>query len=169
MKILFLDFDGVLNSWQSVYWEKRHEISSKTILCPIAMSNLDELMKVTPNLRIVVSSTWRKYIPIDDLKKILSEQGFKSAERIIDYTIYKQSGLKFSQTGERWGEIKEWLDEHPEVTQWAIVDDNKVTSDPNPTVEARLVRTDPRVGLDWYKTDALRAILGGHALKEVSI
>lgn len=68
MKLIFLDIDGVLNSEQSqcMYYHHKAWIESKLgkgsktrELCPISISNLDYLMRETPDARVVISSSWR--------------------------------------------------------------------------------------------------------------
>jgi HAD domain in Swiss Army Knife RNA repair proteins len=67
-------------------------------------------------------------------------------------------------TRERWREIQAWLDEHPEVTEFAIVDD---LWDMGP-LGARFVRTSPLHGLDAAAAEQLAALFelrdGGEAL-----
>ena len=133
MKVLFLDFDGVLNSRQSqTFWEKRRdqqfwenqmysswEGSLKEYLanefCPIALSNIEELVDRVPDLRVVISSTWRLGETVETLKKILSPANHL-ATAVIDVTP--------SLRGSRGTEIQAWLDAHPEVTHYVIVDDD---------------------------------------------
>jgi hypothetical protein len=134
MKVLFLDFDGVLNSHQSaVFWHsKRDQTKWETEMysdwggslkeyiahefCPIALSNMDFLCSRNPDLKVVVSSTWRIGETVDSLKKILYPAKHV-ANAIIDVTPH------FSR--HRGEEIQRWLDEHPEVTNYVIVDDDR--------------------------------------------
>ena len=133
MRVLFLDFDGVLNSMQSAtFWHNKRDQSKwenemyssweGTLFeylahefCPIAMSNMEELMRRCPDVKIVVSSTWRLRNDVDALKKILAPSKLIS-DAIIDRTD--------SLDGPRGNEIKAWLDKHPEVSQYVIVDDD---------------------------------------------
>lgn len=138
MKVLFLDFDGVLNSHQSsTFWHNKRDQSKwenemyadwKGTLkeyiaqefCPIALSNIETLMRRIPGLKIVVSSTWRFGETVDSLKKILYPAKLV-ADAIIDVTpaIYKDG-----DEVPRGLEIQAWLDKHPEVTNFVIVDDD---------------------------------------------
>lgn len=134
MKVIFLDFDGVLNSRQSFAfwhrkrdqekWEKQmyeswtgtlHEYLAQEF-CPIATSNMELLIERVPEVKIVVSSTWRILNDVPALKKIL-EPFPTVARRIIDVTPRAASRVR----GE---EIKTWLDNHPEVTGYVIIDDD---------------------------------------------
>jgi hypothetical protein len=134
MKVMFLDFDGVLNSQQScVFWHNSRDqakwenemYSSWTgslkeyiahEFCPIAMSNVNFLCQRNPDLKVVVSSTWRIGEDVESLKKILYPAK-DICKAIIDVTPH------FSRV--RGEEIQKWLDEHPEVTNYVIVDDDR--------------------------------------------
>lgn len=134
MKVLFLDFDGVLNSHQSAtFWHNKRDQSKwenemyrdwpgtlkeyiAQEFCPIAMSNVEELIRRVPDLKIVVSSTWRLGETVETLKKILHPS------KIIGDAII---GVTPRFGGEpRGAEIQDWLTRHPEVTKFVIVDDN---------------------------------------------
>lgn len=77
MNLIFLDFDGVMNSQQSVeHWRWRYEKGDRTRnhpesldeefdrkgmwIDPMALSNLSYILEEHPNTKIVISSTWRK-------------------------------------------------------------------------------------------------------------
>lgn len=148
MRVLFLDFDGVLNSHQSAhFWHNKRDQSKwenemytawqgfpKEYLaqefCPIAMSNVEELVRRVPDLKIVVSSSWRLGETVESLKKILYPSKL-IADAIIDVTP------RFG--GEARGhEIHDWLTKHVEVTKFVIVDDDEDMVH----LSNRLVRTD---------------------------
>ena len=135
MRVIFLDFDGVLNSHQSItFWHnKRDQDKWENELyeewqgslfeylahefCPIALSNMEELMRRCPDAKIVVSSTWRIGNDIDALKKILAP-----AKLVANAIIDKTPSFRDKPRGE---EIKAWLDKHPEVKQYVIIDDDR--------------------------------------------
>lgn len=135
MKVLFLDFDGVLNSHQSVNfwhnkrdqekWEKEMYSSWQGTLreylahefCPIAMSNMEELCRRVPDLKIVISSTWRMGETIEGLQNILAPIPLV-ASKIIGMTPIHRDNF-------RGKEIETWLSKHPEVTHYVIVDDDR--------------------------------------------
>jgi len=135
MRVIFLDFDGVINSEQSsTFWHNKrdqekweNEMYSSwegTLFeylahefCPIALSNVEELVRRVPDVKIVVSSTWRLGHTVDDLKKILKHAKLV-ADAIIDVT-------PAFRDGPRGNEIKDWLDRHPEVTNYVIIDDDR--------------------------------------------
>lgn len=120
--ILFLDIDGVLNSWASAVQgrrsynriEKRLKNTRKrdrklddrdhAILHTGTreVSNLNYLLQEIPNLYIVVSSTWRKGRTVAELRQTLVWAGLKYPERVIDKTpvIYLASGEPQPRKGE---------------------------------------------------------------------
>ena len=59
--------------------------------------------------------------------------------------------------GNRWDEIKHWLDGHPEVTHWAVLEDALVEDIP----PENLVRTTLKLGLTREGVERAVAILTG--------
>lgn len=134
MKVAFLDFDGVLNSAQSAtFWHNKRDQSKwenelykdwpgtlKEYLsqefCPIALSNVEELVRRVPDLKIVVSSTWRLGETVESLQLIL-----KPAKLVSDAVIDVTPRIALTPRG---NEIQAWLDGHPEVTEFVIIDDD---------------------------------------------
>lgn len=140
MKILFLDCDGVLNSAQSAHFFHRERLKAKVghpgfldalgrralredEFCPIACSNLLLILEEVPDVKIVVSSTWRLGRTVEELRDVLAKAGV-DRERIIDKTpvIWNEK---------RGTEIQTWLDTfdpavflQPKVTDFVIVDDD---------------------------------------------
>lgn len=139
MKVMFLDFDGVLNSHQSaIFWHNKIDQSKwesemykswpgtlreyiAMEFCPIALSNIEELVRRVPDLKIVVSSTWRYGETPDTLRQILSPSKLVG-DAIIDIT--PDFGWRDGKHVERGKEIQDWLKRHPEVTHYVIVDDD---------------------------------------------
>lgn len=152
MKVIFLDFDGVLNSHQSAtFWHnKRDQDKWENELyaewqgtlyeylalefCPIALSNVEELVRKT-GAKIIVSSTWRLHNNVDDLKNILAP-----AKIVADAVFDRTPRLPGKPRGE---EIKAWLDQHPEVDQYVIIDDDR---DMLPEQQDNFVNTSPLHG-----------------------
>lgn len=134
MKVIFLDFDGVINSHQSAtFWHNKRDQSkwenemysswTGTLFeylahefCPIALSNVEELIRRVPDVKIVVSSTWRLGENVESLKKILSGAPLVAGAVISTTPAFRD--------GPRGNEIKYWLDKHPEVTGYVIIDDD---------------------------------------------
>jgi hypothetical protein len=130
MKVIFLDFDGVLNSSASFIMESRkkkklmetdpeagREFRVNNTLCHVCTSNFQYILdKCEDDVKIVISSTWRNLYDLEWLKSHLASYGIDSS-RVIDKT-------PSSFNRERGFEINEWLEDHPEVTEFVILDDN---------------------------------------------
>src|SRR5574337_1246935 len=96
MKVIFLDFDGVLNSAASFLMEdrkrrgkgRRHRESFEPVnqtLCHVCTSNFKYVLDKVPDVKIVISSTWRECYDMDWLKAKLESYGI-DPKRVIDKT-----------------------------------------------------------------------------------
>ncbi len=168
MKVIFLDFDGVLNSIQSsVFWHNKRDQGKwenemylqwpgtlKEYISmefdPIALSNVEELVRQVPDIKIVVSSTWRHGETVESLKKILSPAKLVS-DAIIDVTP------SFRRPSVRGDEIQDWLNRHPEVDNYVIIDDD---SDMLETQKDHFVKTSPLHGFQWGDMQWALRVLG---------
>lgn len=112
MKVLFLDIDGVCNSRDFVR-RTGSNLWNKTD--PDAVKLVRWIIKET-GCKVVLSSTWRLY---PDSRKAVRQQ----VCHYIDMTKDMQAGAKRGFV-ERGVEVQEWLDRHPAVTQYAILDDD---------------------------------------------
>jgi hypothetical protein len=162
MKVLFLDFDGVLNSAASFGYERRFRDRHPELvlgpvnetLCNVCTANFQVILDHFPQLKVVISSTWRELFDLDWLRHKLASYGIDSS-RVIDRTP-----SSFSRY--RGAEINAWLKEHPEVTRYVVIDDNEI-GDGIP--DENIVKTSWNVGLTL--PHALEAIekLGGRKNK----
>lgn len=125
MKVLFLDFDGVLNkhgvSPEKPQWAKSWPfkwIEAKLV------HQLDSIIDEHPNLEIVVSSTWRKHFSLGELKSVLHDHSIEAGKRIIGVTPDHTGDMRTSAN--RGDEIQAWLDKQPKnlVKTYAILDDD---------------------------------------------
>jgi HAD domain in Swiss Army Knife RNA repair proteins len=117
MKVIFLDFDGVLNSEASFRYETRRKILHvNETLSAIACSNLQYILDQDADVKLVISSTWKKVFSMEKIKNILNSYGVNPS-RVMDKTPAVFSG-------DRAHEINLWLQEHPNVTKFVILDDD---------------------------------------------
>ena len=133
MKVLFVDIDGVFNR-EGVPLEGVFTFDETLLplLCQIILRS---------GAKIVLSSTWRK----SPLSRWKVEEAFQNhALEFISWTIVYDKD-------DRTKEIREWLDRHPQVTRYAILDNEPVALD-------NLFQTDPREGL----TEALAQRITHH-------
>lgn len=123
MKIIFLDIDGVMNSFHEQvkpedkiytgpFWYTE-DISPKFI------NKLNKIIEKT-EAQVVISSSWRKKHTLKVLRKMFDIQGFKG--EIIDFTPH----LKRDKEGnilDRGDEIKNWIDNSEDIDNFVIIDD----------------------------------------------
>jgi hypothetical protein len=117
MKVLFLDIDGVCNSRAYLY-RLRAKNKKATLwygIDPEASKLIKRIVKET-GCMVVLSSTWRLYA--DGRAQVKRE-----VCHFIDCTKDLQAGAKRGVV-ERGIEVQEWLARHPQVTHYAILDDD---------------------------------------------
>lgn len=141
MKILFLDFDGVINSQQWMWKRAAALVSENTIWHEEglishhfdieAVARINKVLATT-GAKVVVSSAWRKSGNLEFVRDLLAIHEFEG--EIIDTTpvLYDHDSDNTSvgtlSTLTRGDEITHWLKEHPEVTKYAVIDDAPFTS-----------------------------------------
>lgn len=151
MKVVFLDIDGVMNSEEHVLELRDLMMAGKIeqdvyddgwdLPCPKALEALNKIIKAT-NAKIVLSSTWRlDPNRVNKLNSIFKQYGFTIADCTTTanitkvtlenklnfsfkncYSKYKHDDVDF--TDDRGAQIAYWLYEHPEVTNFVILDDD---------------------------------------------
>ena len=141
MKIIFLDIDGVLNSEN--YYEKVDRTKKDwNKFNPLAVEMIRRLIEEF-DASIVISSTWR-YGLVKELKNELIKSG------LVKY-LHKDWKTPEIYPSHRGEEINLWLDNHSEVIDYVIIDD-----DENILEEQKnwFIRTDINVGMTeehYYK------------------
>lgn len=121
LKILFLDVDGVLNSADRRANEPGDILYGRLgSLCGIdrtLLGYLKDILREVPDLKIVVSSTWRLF-HMNDLKWAFRKEG-------IDWWNIVIGKTPRSNVGYRGKEIQAWIKENVEESfSFAIVDDD---------------------------------------------
>ena len=148
--VVFLDMDGVLGAGR--VWAQN---ASKRWTCPAGwvdpamVARLNRLVRRT-GARVVVSSSWRKYLGADGVAAVLAACGFTGE---VIGTTPVIAGEPASWRGR---EIDRWLMAHPRVRDWVVLDDLLVSVD-----AGRLVRTDMQRGLTDDDVERAVAVLGG--------
>lgn len=140
---IFLDFDGVIRNlnegnredklkelFPGVYpYTLTHhlEILNQTFDGK-AVKNLDRIIEEISKVRevfIIVASAWRQGSTKDELITAIKQHQF--SHYIVDKTpdkIMKTTKCTLKDTFCRAGQIKEWLEDHPEVLTYVIIDDH---------------------------------------------
>ncbi len=142
-KIIFLDFDGPLSN---------HRVGAQTgsmkLFDPVAVGALNNICKVS-NSKIVCTSVRAQLWHDDSFKKACYY--FEQAGLDLGY-LHEDWSCRYD-AGLREGHILKWLDLHPDVTQYAIIDDGLVDL-PN------FVRVDTYNGIGFNDFQKVAALLG---------
>lgn len=140
-KVLFLDIDGVVNSSLDFAHPPKGQ-KAPYIIVPDKVKLITEVVDKTGS-RIVLSSTWRNIPSAVDFIEVafpdISSRyhpDWKTIRGQVDSPAHEWRAS-------RGHEIKEWLSRHPEVTRYAIVDDD--AEDIRPIYPLNLVQT------TWFK------------------
>lgn len=151
--IIFLDFDGVV---ETIYWEKAedgswsfniHKHSRNELNNKQAIGWLNELYKNVP-YDIVVSSTWRIRMSVEELQELITNSGFNKDIKVIGKTpqLYQSRGY----------EIQQWIDDNNFKGKFIIIDDDSDMCHLLPL----LVRTDCQLGFTIYDYNKALNLLG---------
>lgn len=147
MKIVFLDFDGVLNSHE--YIRNRapeNERGSRIGLDRVAVARVNRLLAET-GAEVVVSSTWRHGKKRTQLCDILNDVGFVGVVRGMtpEWLTKTPGGIYAAKC--RGEEIQAWLDNAAhighDVESFVIVDDDSDMAH----LAYRLIKTSFETGL----------------------
>lgn len=132
-RILFLDIDGVINSTRTymAFGGRSRSLDEVGKFDWVAIGLLQRLCLSDYRLKIVLSSTWR-----------LDNEPAAVAKAFDLPIIDKTPGNDYDNT--RGEEIKMWLDAHPTIRHYVIVDDNNWML---PEQQKRFVKTDSDFGL----------------------
>ena len=162
--IVFLDVDGVLNSYDQFEESKR--------LRGMAPKHVAELARVLreTGAKVVVSSVWRFEVGFDGRTKLGTRFGDELAEKGEDGKLVRQRII--GRTKDLWAsapdsknirgfEIQTWREEHGHTGPFVIVDDD---SDMGP-LRHRLVNADNALGLTRKEGDEMIRLLAGDAIE----
>ncbi|HEU4408280.1 MAG TPA: HAD domain-containing protein [Polyangiaceae bacterium] len=159
-RVLFVDFDGVLVHDNYVS-ESAGLVWSELDMDPAAVARLDELCW-RAGAAVVISSSWRRNHGLDDLRGMLARRGFRGA--VVGVT----PSLRPDAEGQRLArghEIQAWLDEHPEVRDFVILDGDDDLAHLGPFH----VRTSTELGLLAEHVEAALAAFAAGACRGVPV
>ncbi len=116
LKIIFLDFDGVM---ATAYYDlimvknERAETDEFGVLFdPVCVDNLAKIIRAT-GAKIVVSSDWKYLMPYEELLRMWTVRNLP--DEMIDATPCCSK--------HRGDEIDKWIEECPDDVQYVIIDD----------------------------------------------
>lgn len=144
MRVLFLDVDGVLNRWG---------VSSNG-LDEIRCERLAEAVRLS-ECKVVISSTWRLH-PNAMEKRLLPMLITKGIECVGVTPVVQAHSILIAAP--RRDEIRQWLNDHPEVTDYVILDDDVDADDGT----GRYVQTLSTEGMmDYHIYDIVKIFKNG--------
>ncbi len=155
MKVIFLDFDGVLNC-DSTKDRIPHPLFPNMRVIGLDTDKVKRVCDVAmaTGAKVVISSTWREFYKLDDLRSLLKRYGWSDDVEIIGVTPtdvrHRMSSL-ISTRSDRGDEIAAWLQQVP-VKSFVVIDDLMTHF----VDEDRQVMTDGSEG--FTSNDAVRAI-----------
>ena len=148
MKIIFLDHDGVIclsSEWGGRFNKQKkwggRKLSMTNLEIPIeyrfdnfnekAIKVLNEILEET-GAEIVVSSDWKHWANVHEMGEYYESQGI--INKPIDFTPNLGECANYDKDTFPWSrqwdleqtrsiEIKQYLQNHPEITHWVAIDD----------------------------------------------
>ena len=171
MKLIFLDIDGVLNSFEKhadptvkhCEWcpEKMAAFGISLEVFPEFLNRVNRIIEET-QAKVVLSSSWRIGYLADyaDVIIHLHNHGFKGF--IVGRTPWLDENEDALPT--RGEEIQAWFDQHPkeQIESFVVLDDNPLGDskwDPN------FVRTNHKIGIQELDVEKAIEILNGQKEK----
>ena len=136
-KYLFLDIDGVLNSFDDYnmtgkeFLKKLNDISF--ILSKKQIRLLNNIVEEY-DPKIVLSSYWRTRYKLEEINKMFRDNGFLG--QIIGMT--DENGVEHK---DRWSQIKRYIDKH-KIKNFIILDDDSLGNE-----AYNHIKTDSYIGL----------------------
>jgi hypothetical protein len=129
MKVIFLDHDGVIclqSEWGGRFERDREgldsvfdDFNSKAIVV------LNQIIEAT-DCEIVVSSDWRHYATLEQMQELYQIRGIKKTPiGMTGSADYSNAQLLEKY---RCVEIRQYLEKHPEISEWVAVDDMDLSS-----------------------------------------
>ena len=154
--VIFLDIDGVLVP-------DGEGVPSCHQFLPRCVEALRSILTAVPRAKIVYATTWRLPLHVNRLHEQWTAHGFPEG-LAIDGTPDLREETSVPRIYRRGHEIRAWLEAHPEVTRWVVVDDERLGIEPVLGNE-RCVFTNPDRGVTTGDAERAVEILEGVKLK----
>lgn len=163
MQVLMLDFDGVLNSKQHCLATADFKrpgadtLNDADLFCMKAETNTNNMwvlgfiLDQLPDLKIVISSSWRLHYHIESFKELFKIYKLDES-RIIGFTPKKLSSNRKEEI-HMW--LRDFVEINHKVPDWVAVDDHAIWNIEDPEKHREFL-TDGWVGLTMH--DAFRII-----------
>jgi hypothetical protein len=154
MKVIFLDIDGVIatdNSFRSKKFlidkvQMPYKWDEKCV------ESLKHILEQT-QANIVLTSDWRLYYPLEEMKTIFKYYGLPS-DKLIDYTLNFRKLSSYNYEGIRCSEIEKYLLESKhDIDNWVAVDDMNLSELSN-----FVHVVDTWVGIAYYEQEIINKL-----------
>lgn len=158
-QILFLDIDGPMIPYRAAWLPNQTPVM--TIFDPIAVAMINKLCEKRPELKIVLHTSWVYLNGGKGTLKHCIDQGIKA-----EY-FYEPDPFVDEEIHWRYNRIAEWLERHPEVTGYVIIDDTAYEKDAGglhhpEEMNSRLVLIDYNDGITCDKYTDIMEVLDEH-------
>lgn len=151
-KIIFLDIDGVLNDGQT---DERAPSGCIGIDYP-KVNLLKHIIDCT-GAQVVLSSSWKEEFLDGELT---TEDGMYLVEQLAQVFVELEDiTVPGKASAYRGSEIRNWLDRHPDVDRWVVIDDDVFCDFEACGIFSHFVKTDYSYGLTWSLCDQAISIL----------
>jgi hypothetical protein len=147
-KYLFLDIDGVMNSFSDYNMSGEKFLENINDICFIVSEkqiNLLNQIVEKYNPEIVLSSYWRTRYPLEEINDIFQKNGFIG-------TIIAKTDQKGEEHRDRWAQIKRFVDKN-NVKNYIILDDDSLGNE-----AINHIKTDPYKGIEKKHINRIRRI-----------
>ena len=176
MKILFLDFDGVLNTDSYQVYLRAHGKAGwddhGQLFDPEAVGNLKLILDAIPDVRIVVSSSWKVH-GLDELRQMWKERILPGelydvtpdmlCEELLTLDLSDPNVMTKLEGLGKGREISDWLEQHTDgECRYAILDDVPEFSG---GLAAHHVLVRPDTGITAAEVDKVIRLLEDPAVK----
>lgn len=129
MKVIFLDFDGVINNRGDeddyIFYPVKDR-SGHLHSLPFSASNIYPIKKLfnfllKENIKIILSTSWRLIFSFEEIEEVFKQ--FFGLNIIKDNLIIGETSASLNLLS-RGEEIEEYLSKHLDIVDYLIIDDN---------------------------------------------
>ncbi len=136
MKIVFLDFDGVLNTIDWVEMCKKKDRAPHEYILAVMLDRVNNLVDETGS-KVVATTNWRMEYSHQELDRVLTAAGASFSLYSTTPVLHKPRGL----------EVLAWLDGCGEEVDAFVILDDLPREDFDEFGRTNLITTDSRIGL----------------------
>lgn len=130
MKLIFLDFDGVINncgSYDDYIFYPIKDRRGKVHNLPFSASNIKPLKELfdfayKTNIKFILSTSWREIIGYDEINEMF--KNFFGFTYLTESIIIGETPIIYSDDYIRGREIKKYIENIEELEEYLIIDDN---------------------------------------------